>query len=227
MSDDDTLEDARHMRLRSASNPRRAKPEDAAALSRLFAAAFLADPVMDWIARPGPKRAAGLERFFYWLLQVRAIPFGEVWMADDASTAAAWLPPGVSASPGGLMQQLKLMPMFLRLCGFPRLARGSAIGEAMDDNHPRERHYYLAFIATAPRLQGMGLGGAMMEANLKRVDAAQEPAYLENSNPKNTRLYERCGFKTRKSISPPGAPPLLAMWRERNTENRTQGSDAS
>jgi hypothetical protein len=54
----------------------------------------------------------------------------------------------------------------------------------------------------------------MMEACLKRVDTAREAAYLENSNPKNTRLYERSGFKTRKSISPPGAPPLLAMWRD-------------
>lgn len=214
MSDDDLVEDQRHVRLQMASNPRRAKPEDAGALARLFGAAFMTDPVMDWIARPGPKRAAGLERFFYWLMQVRAIPFGEVWMADDASVAAAWLPPGAPASPGGVVEQIKLLPMFLRLCGFPRLARGSAMGDAMEKNHPHERHYYLAFIAVAPRLQGMGLGGSMMDACLKRIDAAHEPAYLENSNPKNTRLYERSGFVTRKSISPPGAPPLLAMWRD-------------
>lgn len=214
MSDDDTLEDSRHLRLRLASNPRRAKPEDATVLARLLAAAFLADPVMDWITRPGPKRAAGLERFFYWLLQIRAIPFGEVWMADDASVAAAWLPPGAPASPGGLIEQLKLIPMFLRLCGFPRLARGNAIGAAMEKSHPHDRHYYLAFIAVAPRLQGMGLGGAMMEACIKRIDTTHEAAYLENSNPKNTRLYERNGFVAGKNIAPAGAPPLLAMWRE-------------
>jgi ribosomal protein S18 acetylase RimI-like enzyme len=214
MSDDDVLEDLRHMRLRAASNPRRATASDATALARLLAAAFITDPVMDWIARPGPKRAEGLERFFYWLMQVRAIPFGEVWMADDASVAAAWLPPGTPASPGGLVEQIKLLPMFLRLCGFPRLARGSAIGAAMEKHHPPEPHYYLAFIAVAPRFQGMGLGGAMMEANLKRIDAAHAPAYLENSNPKNTKLYERIGFVQQKSISPPGAPPLLAMWRD-------------
>jgi ribosomal protein S18 acetylase RimI-like enzyme len=63
----------------------------------------------------------------------------------------------------------------------------------------------------------MGLGGAMMDACLNRIDAAHASAYLENSNPKNTRLYERSGFVTRKSISPPGAPPLLAMWREAKT----------
>ena len=88
------------------------------------------------------------------------------------------------------------------------------MGDAMEKNHPQEKHFYLAFIAVAPRLQGLGLGGALLDATLKRADAARMPAYLENSNPKNTRLYERAGFVTGKSISPPGAPPLIAMWRD-------------
>ncbi|MGN6517548.1 MAG: GNAT family N-acetyltransferase [Rhizomicrobium sp.] len=214
MSDDDALEDLRHRRLMLAANPRRATLDDARIIARLFAAAFATDPVMDWIARPGPKRPEGLERFFYWLLQVRAIPYGHVWMAQDASAAAAWLPPGTPASPGGFFDQLRLIPMFVRLCGFPRLSRGSAMGDAMEKNHPHEPHFYLAFIATAPRFQGMGLGNALLEATIRKVDEAGMPAYLENSNPKNTRLYERAGFAARKSISPSGAPPLLAMWRE-------------
>lgn len=203
----------RHALLQRAANPRRAKACDAAPIARLFAAAFQTDPVMDWVARPGAKRAAGLERFFFWLLSMRAIPFGEVWMADDAS-AAAWLPPDAPASPGGFVEQIKLMPMFVRMCGFPRLSRGSAMGAAMEKHHPHEPHFYLAFIATAPRFQGMGLGSAMMQATLKRVDETGAPAYLENSNPKNTRLYERSGFVRQKNIAPSGAPPLIGMWRK-------------
>lgn len=204
----------RHGQLSLAANPRRATMDDARAIARLFAAAFQTDPVMDWVARPGPKRAAGLERFFYWLLQGRAIPFGHVWMAEDASVAAAWLPPDAPASPGGFFEQLKLLPMFVRLCGFPRLARGSAMGAAMEKHHPHDPHFYLAFIGVAPRLQGMGLGGAMLEATVKNADAAGAPAYLENSNPKNARLYERAGFVRRENIAPAGAPPLIAMWRD-------------
>lgn len=207
------MSEDRNALLAAASNPRRATMDDAAVLARLFAAAFTTDPVMDWIARPGPGRARALEQFFFWLMRVRAIPFGEVWMAPDASVCAAWLPPDAPASPGGFWEQMKLMPMFVRLCGFPRLMRGSAMGDAMEKNHPHDPHYYLAFIGVAPRLQGLGLGGAMLEATVKRVDDAKAAAYLENSNPKNTRLYERMGFMAKKSISPPGAPPLIAMWR--------------
>jgi len=89
----------------------------------------------------------------------------------------------------------------------------------MEKNHPHDPHFYLAFIAVAPRLQGMGLGGAMLDANLKRIDAQGAAAYLENSNPKNTRLYERLGFLARRNIAPPGAPPMIAMWRQGRVAN--------
>lgn len=207
-------DDARHTHLAAASHPRRATTDDAAALARLFTAAFMNDPVFDWIARRGAKRAAGLERFFFWLLRTRAIPFGEVWMAPDGGAAAAWLPPDVPASPGGFVEQLKLLPLFVRLCGLPRLARGSAMADAMEKHHPRESHYYLAFVAVAPRLQGMGLGSAILEATLARADTQGWAAYLENSNPRNTRIYERHGFVARSNIAPKGAPPLIPMWRD-------------
>jgi len=209
----DATAQERHERLQAAAAPRRANERDDEVLSRLFAAAFLHDPIFDWIARAGPKRAAGMERFFHWLLKSRVIPFGEVWMSEDAAVAAAWLPPHAPASPGGFTEQLRLLPMFVRLCGFPRLGRGSAMADAMEKNHPREKHFYLAFIAVAPRFQGLGLGSAMLESNLKRIDEVGAPAYLENSNPKNARLYERHGFIARKNIAPPGAPSLIAMWR--------------
>jgi GNAT superfamily N-acetyltransferase len=207
------MSEDRHALLAAASAPRRATADDASVLSRLFAAAFTADPIFNWMARPGLRRAQVLEQFFFWLLKTRAIPFGEVWMSADANVCAAWLPPGTPASPGGFYEQMRLLPLFVRLCGFPRLMRGSAMADAMEKNHPHEVHYYLAFIAAAPRLQGLGLGGAMLEATVRRADENGVPAYLENSNPRNTKLYERAGFLPRKNIAPPGAPPLLAMWR--------------
>ncbi len=162
------LEDDRHTLLAGAASPRRAKETDARVLARLLAASFQTDPVFDWIARPGPRRAVVLEEFFFWLLRTRAIPFGEVWMSEGV--VAVWIPPDVPASPGGFFEQLRLLPLFWRLCGLPRLGRSASIGEAMEKHHPHESHFYLAFVAVAPRLQGMGLGGAILETTIKHAD---------------------------------------------------------
>jgi len=207
----------RHLLLAEAASPRRARAGDAPQLARLMAAAFAADPVMDWIARPGPKRAHGLTRFFHGLLALKAIPLGEVWMAPSGGAVTIWLPPGTPPTAGGFRAQLRMLAVFLRLCGVPRLLRGYAMGDAMERHHPPGPHYYLAFIAVAPRLQGLGLGSALLEATLQRIDATGCDAYLENSNPKNTRLYERAGFAARGNIAPGRAPPLLSMWREGRT----------
>ncbi len=199
--------------LAEAARPRRAGFDDARRLARLLSAAFLTDPVIDWIARPGPKRAGGLERFFFWLLTARAIPFGETWIAHSGGAAAVWLPPEVPATAGGFVEQMRLLPMFMRLCGLPRVLRGQRVAAAMEKHHPAAPHFYLTFIAVAPRLQGLGLGSAILAASLARIDAMGAAAYLENSNSKNTRFYRRAGFIARGNIAPVGAPPLLAMWR--------------
>jgi len=208
------MSEERHRLLAEAAEPRRARLDDARKLARLMAAAFAADPVMNWIARRGARRAAGLERFFFWILTSRAIPLGEVWMAPTGGVAAVWLPPHTPPTAGGFLEQIRLLPMFLRLCGFPRLLRGQAMGDAMERHHPSDPHFYLAFIAVAPRLQGLGLGSVLLETTIRRIDAQGAAAYLENSNPRNMRLYERAGFVSRGNIAPPEAPPLIAMWRD-------------
>jgi ribosomal protein S18 acetylase RimI-like enzyme len=206
-------------RLLAARQPRRATPEDAGALTQLFVSTFFNDPVFNWTVRHGLKREVALGQFFFWYLHKRAIPAGEVWMDGDGTTCAVWFPPDRPASPRGFTEQLKLLPLYIQVCGFARLRCGAAMSAAMEKYHPHDRHFYLLFLAVAPRFQGLGLGSAILEATLKRVDAAHMPAYLENSNPRNTQLYERAGFMAQKNISPEGAPPMLAMWRTaRNKE---------
>src|ERR1700742_5292732 len=100
------MSEDRNALLAAASHPRRATMDDAGVLARLFAAAFTTDPVMDWIAKPGAGRARALEQFFFWLMRVRAIPFGEVWMAPDASVWAAWVAPGTPARPRCFLEQM-------------------------------------------------------------------------------------------------------------------------
>lgn len=206
---------------------RRASGTDVDHMARLFAAAFARDPVFDWMVKTGDGRLSALAGFFRWVLKSRTVPTGETWMRPDGLAAAAWIPPGVADSPAFFIDQLRLTPLLLNLTGVSRLPRGLALANAME-NHPSEPHYYLAFIGVAPNRQRQGLGTALLEETLARVDRAGAPAYLENSNPRNLPLYQRLGFRVIKEVrARPEAPPLFAMWRpgKQKAENRKQGSE--
>jgi ribosomal protein S18 acetylase RimI-like enzyme len=192
---------------------RRATIDDAARIARLFAAAFARDPVFDWLARPSA-RAVALQRFFFWLLRERTLPHGETWMTQDGYATAAWVPPYSEAKAATLREELSLLPAIWGLTGLQRLTRGAAMAAAIEHAHPKEPYFYLAFIGVAPRFQGTGIGSALLEETLARVDAAGAPAFLENSNPRNVKLYERMGFRVvREVVARADAPPLFAMWR--------------
>jgi ribosomal protein S18 acetylase RimI-like enzyme len=200
--------------LEAASNPRRAMLDDAVSLSKLFASTFMDDPLFDYMVRPGARRTAALETFFYEILSARDIPQGEVWMSPDGRACVCWLKPNARRSPGGLIQKLGWLPFFIKVFGLSRFTRGMAMLEAMENNHQREEHFYLTFIAVSPEYHGVGLGSRILKATLKQIDAAGMPAYVESSNPKNATFYERTGFVAQKNIAPVGAPPLIAMWRD-------------
>jgi hypothetical protein len=95
------MTDVKHVRLQSASNPRRATLDDAIPLSRMFASAFMDDPVFDYMVRSGEKRRAALETFFKAMLTARDIPQNEVWMSNDGSACVSWLPSGARRGPAG------------------------------------------------------------------------------------------------------------------------------
>ena len=195
---------------------RRATLDDIPRLARLFTAVFASDPVFAWLTREGPSRSAALERFFLRVLKARTLPHGETWVAANGLAAAAWIPPYSPLQSPSLIEDLRMFPTIMRLTGLARLSRGAAMASAMSDAHPDEPCFYLAFIAVAPRLQGAGLGSLLLERTLARVDAARAAAYLENSNPRNLKLYERAGFSvTREIVARRDAPPLYAMWRPR------------
>ena len=197
---------------------RRATEADIPRIARLFAAAFAADPVFDWLARTGTKRPAALYRFFTWILERRTLSYGETWITGDGLAAATWIPPYAATSSSRLAEDFRLLPVMLRLTGISRLSRGAAMAAAMEHAHPDLSYFYLAFIAVAPRMQGAGRGSALLRQTLQRADAAGAHAYLENSNPRNLGLYERAGFTVTSEIKARAdAPPVYAMWRPANT----------
>jgi len=57
-----------------------------------------------------------------------------------------------------------------------------------------ERHWHVGPVAVEPRLQGAGIGGAMVAALCARFDEAGEMAWLETDKPENVVFYRRHGF---------------------------------
>jgi ribosomal protein S18 acetylase RimI-like enzyme len=75
------------------------------------------------------------------------------------------------------------------------LSRISVVGEAGMRHDPRERHQHVELVVVEAALQGMGIGGRMMETLCGEMDALPDIAHLETDKEENVRFYERFGFE--------------------------------
>lgn len=197
--------------------PRKAARAELPQLADLLTEAFLDDPVLQWTLREGRAFPHALRRYFEFALAEQCVPSDLMFVSgDDMRATAIWLPPtdlGVLATPP--REMLRLIPKFLPILGISRLHRAMSLAMATDAQHPHEPHWYLYFLGVPPASQGRGLGSAMMDATLPMVDAQHLPAYLDNSNERNIRLYERYGFRTISEYRcRDDAPPIWGMWRD-------------
>jgi len=84
-----------------------------------------------------------------------------------------------------------------------------------EEAQPRtEPHFYLSLLGTHDDHRGKGIGMALLEENLARIDAEHMPAYLESTNPANLARYGRVGFVPIGEFSAPGGPTATTMWRD-------------
>lgn len=187
---------------------RAATRADAPAIAAILAEAFARDPVMSWTLG-----GEGRSQALFLALATRVYlkrGFGHI--AEDAG-ATLWLPAGADVRLP-LSDELGVLLSVLRSGGVGALARVRKTADAMQTRRPKEPHYYLFAVGARDGARGKGLGGRLIREGLARADAAEAAAYLENSNPRNTPLYERLGFMTSGDIPLPSeAPPLLAMLR--------------
>lgn len=208
------------LRRRSIFNPgmsatsatpsvRQATLDDAKAVQNILSEAFTDDPVMTWLfGDPRVVRALfgpiGAEKYL-------RKGFGHI--AGDDAAAALWLGPNTVSKPG-LMSMLRFLSAVIGAGRLSALPRAQAIADILEAHRPSEPHYYLHAVGVRSAAVGKGLGGAIIREGLKRADADNVHAYLENSNPRNTPLYERLGFQALRRLPlPDGAPPLLGMVR--------------
>jgi GNAT superfamily N-acetyltransferase len=168
---------------------------------------FSADPIMRWLFR---QASAYLEHFPTTLRLFGGAAFstGTALSTQNGEAAALWLPPDAHPDVEGLTE------LFETVLSEPVLKDAYKNFETMDELHPDEPCWHLAFVATDPAARGRGYGSALIDHFLPQCDAEGSIAYLENTNPANTSLYKRHGFRVIGEIQSGQAPAMLAMLRE-------------
>jgi GNAT superfamily N-acetyltransferase len=193
-------------------SPRVAAEADRDEVVRILVGAFAEDPAWCWAFPDRARRAAEHARL--WRLLVEgAMRYPWVWLAPGGTATSVWIPPGgTDLSPE---QEAQLEPMLVDLLG-PGAGRVLDAFEAFEQAHPRDApHYFLTLLGTAPEHRGKGHGLALLAANLRLVDEAGLPAYLEASNVANVPLYQRYGFVVHGGfVLPDGGPEVVTMWRD-------------
>ena len=179
------------------------------AIARCLGRAFHDDPVAEYLfpdARTRVRRYAAFCRFALGLLA----PHGRVHTCGDVAGAALWQAPE-PPRPSRLALFRNTLSLALHTRG--AFSRAAALGELTFRSHPREPHWYLAIIGTAPELRGRGLGSALLRETLRTCDDTGRPAYLESSKASNVPFYESHGFAVVAELSLPGGPTLWPMYR--------------
>ncbi|KAA6220900.1 GNAT family N-acetyltransferase [Streptomyces albofaciens JCM 4342] len=152
-----------------------------------------------------------LHRFNELFVTRIGLEHGRVWVADDGDAVAVWTTPE-TADAGAVFAELG--PLFAELAG--DRAEVSAQAEAtMGPHRPTGPVWFLGSVGVDPDRQGRGLGGAVIRPGLEAADAAGVPAFLETSDERNVRFYERLGFAvTADYVLPGGGPRTWAMTRK-------------
>lgn len=189
--------------------PRLAGDGDADALAAILAAAFSDDPVLTWSLGSSEP----IETIFREMIAGCYLKTGFAHIVDGAA-ASLWLPTG-GGSHLPVSRQIRIGWKVLRAGGFAALRRALGVERIVERSHPKAPHYYLFAVGVLPGHQGRGLGRRIIGEGLAMAHADGAPVYLENSRPRNTPLYEALGFRACAALPlPPGAPPLIAMWRD-------------
>jgi ribosomal protein S18 acetylase RimI-like enzyme len=184
-------------------------PDDFDALGGVLGRAYADDPVWTWVY-PQPDRGRRLARMFRSLLRGTR-DRGATVLTDQATRGAAIWQRSDDRSLG-VLGNLRMGTAMV--ASGARIRRGQAVMRAIERQHPKEPHWYLAVLGTDPAHQGEGIGSALVRHVLDDPANTGEPAYLETETPANVPFYQRHGFEVVGEVDVPGGGPhLWLMWR--------------
>lgn len=164
--------------------------------SRLLARAFAEDPVITYFLHDRLRRLIAFPAFFRAVLE-EMLPSGHVCAAhngDNLIGVAAWLPPNAPQPDAAARLAAARRKRVVRMM-FPRSSQALFGGfAALEEFHPSDPHWYLAFVGIEPTIQSRGFGGALLAPVLKIADQTNTLCYLETPFPRTHEFYERLGF---------------------------------
>jgi len=199
----------------SASDARLAAAESRAAVA-LLADAFADNPLNVAViggdrSRRGRANAAGMRA----VLPVARRAGLVLALREDGAPSAVLIaaPPGAYPFPRPSVAALlrSLAGQGLRVAG-----RWREVFDALDAVHPADPRWYLALLGVASARQRRGLGGALLDAWLERVDADGLPAWLETDRAQNLGFYGARGFEVRHELQVLGVPVWCLERRARH-----------
>jgi ribosomal protein S18 acetylase RimI-like enzyme len=193
------------------------------AASRLLAAALADDPAYAAIFPAPATRMSALRRFFEGHLATH-VPHrcSSVRLADHGAVLATVTvrpPGGIAAPPAALVRGLLSLAL---AHGARTIQRLLAVKEAYDelerDASEGRPHWHVHMMAVQPRLQGQGIGRALLDDALAITSTEAAPIVLTTHRAINVRFYERAGFAVvgERNVAPAKAAPypVWSMRRE-------------
>jgi GNAT superfamily N-acetyltransferase len=194
--------------------PYRIQPNRLTEIVRLYARAFLDDPLFAFFVPDPKKRLEKITHIFEFVAN-GGLKYGEILTLENAPESAAILLPSEHIKMT-VWQQIACGGLKLCLCAglgtVRRLSYFNDFSVKLQNRHMNERHRYLQLLGVDPDAQGQGYGGKVLDVILRRAKADHLPLYLETENQKNLPFYADRGFKTLEETRLPGtAIPVWAM----------------
>jgi GNAT superfamily N-acetyltransferase len=183
-----------------------ATPSDEDHIVAVLALAFSTDPGARWIY-PDPYNYINHFPEIIRAFGGKAFEHGTAHYVDGFFGAALWLPPDVAP------REEEMMAIMQRTVSESTLEDFRSVIEESSRYRPTEPHWYLPLTGVDPAHQGDGYGSALMKHALTACDREQKLAFLESTNQRNVRFYQRHGFEVLGTVQLGSSPTSFSMLR--------------
>jgi GNAT superfamily N-acetyltransferase len=183
---------------------------DLDALSQVIAEAFHPLAPSRWLL-PNPVIRRSVFPGYFRLYLEHALAFGVIHTTADRSAAALWIRVGPEPP-----AQLASYDIRLAALAGPWTERFRAFDAALEQHQPAGVvHHHLTLLAVRPDRQGQGIGTGLLRHYHQALDRdGREPAFLEASDLRTRRIYQRHGYTDHGGpIELPGGPFMYPMTR--------------